>query len=270
MISIICVYNNRNIFKTHFLKSLDNQAVEFELIGLDNTKYQYRSAAEALNYGGGIAKGKYIMFAHQDISLLTEDWLYKAECLLDKIPKIGIAGVAGICKPKYKILRVSTVPEECRVGMVYHGKNKTSWNHDKQFYDPVEVQTIDEQLLIIPKTVFQNLNFDSGTCSNWHLYGVDYSLSVKYFNLGSFVLPLPVWHLSTGSIDKDYFITLKKIFKKHKSYKRIYTSCGFWHTNNFLNILELSMMAIKSQIGRCLGFNNTRLTPYIQKIKSLL
>ena len=40
-------------------------------------------------------KGKYVMFVHQDIDLLTDSWLKSAEDMLDSIPNLGIAGVAG-------------------------------------------------------------------------------------------------------------------------------------------------------------------------------
>jgi len=69
MISVVCVYNNERTFKNVLLKSLENQTVGFELIALDNRGGRYRSAAEALNYGGEQAKGDYIMFVHRDVSL---------------------------------------------------------------------------------------------------------------------------------------------------------------------------------------------------------
>ncbi len=65
--SIVCVYNNVEILNQYLLESLKSQTILYELILLDNSCNKYKSAAEALNYGGERAKGRYIMFVHQDI-----------------------------------------------------------------------------------------------------------------------------------------------------------------------------------------------------------
>ena len=52
MLSIICVYNNRDILEKYLLNSLKVQSIEYELILIDNTSGKFNSAAKALNYGG--------------------------------------------------------------------------------------------------------------------------------------------------------------------------------------------------------------------------
>lgn len=78
MISVVCVYNNEKTLKSVLLESLERQTVEYELITLDNRDGRFKSAAEALNYGGAKAKGDYIMFVHQDMWLGTDSWLEDA------------------------------------------------------------------------------------------------------------------------------------------------------------------------------------------------
>lgn len=271
MISIVCVYDDEKILNDWLLKSLKNQTVEFELIKVDNTQYIFKLAAEALNYGGKKAKGEYIMFMHQDVYLLADDWLEKAEFFLKKISDLGIAGVAGMRKTKSaRMWKVGTIPVESGIGVVYHGRNKEPWRCNKNFEEPAKVQTLDEQLLIVPKNVFENLRFDEKICYNWHLYGVDYSLSVKKLSLKSYVLPLPVWHRSIGSLNREYYITLNRILKKHKNYKKIYTTCGLWYTSNFLNCPKLLITGIRSEIGRWMGRDNVGLRPFLTQIKLLL
>lgn len=51
MVSLICCYNNLQQFQA-MKKSLENQTVEYELIGIDNRANEYKSAALALNVGG--------------------------------------------------------------------------------------------------------------------------------------------------------------------------------------------------------------------------
>ena len=96
MISIVCVYNNEEIFNNYLLKSLKSQTAKHEEILIDNTQGRFKSAAEALNWGGRKAKGKYIMFVHQDVDLSSNTWLENAENILDPIINLGIAGVAGM------------------------------------------------------------------------------------------------------------------------------------------------------------------------------
>ena len=52
MFSVVVVYNSQKTVNKLLLHSLAKQTVEFELISIDNTKGQFKSASEALNYGG--------------------------------------------------------------------------------------------------------------------------------------------------------------------------------------------------------------------------
>ena len=54
----------------YLLKSLNSQTALYELILVDNTQKKFKSASEALNYGGEKATGKYIIFTHQDVDLV--------------------------------------------------------------------------------------------------------------------------------------------------------------------------------------------------------
>ncbi|MCK5160178.1 MAG: hypothetical protein KAQ99_01265 [Candidatus Aureabacteria bacterium] len=84
MISIICVYNNETIMNDYLLKNLKGRTLGFELIKINNTNNTFKSAAEAPNYGGKKAKGKYIMFVHQDVDLCSETWLENTETAFHK------------------------------------------------------------------------------------------------------------------------------------------------------------------------------------------
>ncbi|MCG2725691.1 MAG: glycosyltransferase family protein [Elusimicrobia bacterium] len=269
--SIVCVYNSEKVMNDLLIKGLKTQNCGFELTLVDNTGGKFRSAAEGLNYGGAKATGEYIIFIHQDIYLLSADWLRRAEAFLREIPDLGVAGVAGMTKGKAGgIFRVGTIPLENRACFVCHGPEKDPIECGDTFNGPVEVQTLDEQVLIIPGKVFSSAGFDEKVCSSWHLYGVDYSLSVKKCGLKVYALPIPVWHISKGTLNKDYYATLNKILKKHKDHGIIYTTCGLWHTSSFFNFLDLSLLAARCQIGRWFGRNNYGAAPFIKKIKMLL
>jgi hypothetical protein len=232
MISVVCVYNNLKILDDVFLKSLGSQTAEFELIPVDNTQGRFRSAAEALNDGGKRATGRYILFVHQDVSLAPDTFLEDVEKVMDSLANPGIAGVAGA----YDKLVVTNI---------MHGDPPCSFG-DARVDRPAPVQTVDECLFIIPRTVFSALAFDEKACNDWHLYAVDYSLSIKEKGYEVYVLPSVVRHLSMGVDDSilnvilsigshtgGYYRSLDKVLRKHRPYTGwIYTTCGVWDTRN--------------------------------------
>lgn len=258
MISIVCAYNNEKILNEYLLKSLKNQTVKFELIALDNTGGNFKSAAEALNYGGEKAKGKYIMFVHQDVDLCSITQLEEAEKMLDSIPNLGIAGVAGM-KAKKGVLT-----------LIEHGEPPV-WAGSILIKKPEEVQTLDECLFIIPKSTFKSFQFDEKICDDWHLYAVDYCLSVKRIRYAVYVLPMYVYHLSTGtepknklqivlalgSLPKGYYLTMKKLLRKHKgNYKWIYATGVGWNTSSPLilqRVLHLAKAGMKMPFKKVRG-----------------
>lgn len=229
MISIVCIYNNKELLNNYLLKSLKNQSVEYELILIDNRPQKIKSAAEALNNAAKNAKGKYIMFTHYDITI-SNTWLEETENMLEKIDNLGIAGVAG--KPdegKFKGEVISNIKDG--IPPRYTGI---------QTKNPKEVQTLDEVAVIVPKGIFKKFKFDE-KLGGWHLYVVDYCLNLKKQGLGVLVLPLPLYHRSRPSLKYDYFTILKKLLKKHKNeYNKIYTTCGTWDASIPLK-LQLSI-----------------------------
>ncbi|HTX60822.1 MAG TPA: glycosyltransferase, partial [Methanobacterium sp.] len=216
--SVICVYNDEESLNEYLLNSLNNQSVEYELILLDNRNGKYKSAPEALNQGGSKAKGDYLMFVHQDVDLKSSNWLIEAEDILINLDNWGIAGVAGV--PENGVLKSNIengVPP-----------NKPGQKINK----PSPVQTLDECLIFIPKTIFNKFKFDEKLVG-WHLYSVDYCLNIKKYGFEVFVLPLYIYHRSYMiHYVKEYYDMLKIVLRKYREdYVKINTSCGVWKTN---------------------------------------
>lgn len=250
MFSVVCVYSNIDIFNRFLFPSLNKQNVEYEKIFIDNCNGQFASAASALNYGGRNATSKYIMFVHQDVDLESTTWLADAEKMLDSIPDLGIAGVAGISENGRDL-------REKGRNIIKHGPTKMNWEFGNAIDQPQIVQTLDCCLLIIPNRVFQELQFDETTCGNWHLYGEDYCLSVKLMGLNAYVIPLSIYHGSRGisrvnkvdilfflgALPAEYYNTLKRLIYKYKGkYKYIYTTNGEWNTFQPILIQRINMI----------------------------
>ncbi len=234
MISIIVVYNDSNVLNGILLKSLKRQTREYELLLIDNTNHEFSSAARALNSAAVGARGKYLMFVHQDVELDDPAWLEDAEGILDRIEDLGIAGVVGMGKSgqgfkgKY-------------VGHISDGGTIRSWC--KKRYAPVKVQTLDECLLIIPRKVFLAEQFDETGFDGWHCYGIDYCLRVKKYELSPYVIPKFVYHRSNSTNSKNLFEYQLKLYNKHKNSSRsIYTTCGE------ISIFKLPILYLKSKI----------------------
>lgn len=234
MFSVICVYNNKKALEDYLLKSINTQTARFELIAIDNTDNKFKSAASALNYGAGKATSKYLVFVHQDIVFSSNRWLADAEKILNSLPNLGVAGVAGRNTDRFET--ITNIKDDTN--------KKSSWNF--HIDSPVKVQTVDECLTIIPKSVFDKLQFDKTTCDDWHLYVADYCLSIKKLGLNIFVIPSSLYHVSSGgSFSKKYFDSLRKVLKKHKKdYNLICTPYGRW-SPYYPIVLQRVMVIIK-------------------------
>lgn len=232
MITVICVYNNRKILEDKLLKSLNQQSNEYELILIDNSSGNYKSAAEALNYGAKNATSDYLMFVHQDIDLNYPKCLRDIERMVEDLEDFGVAGVAGYGETDGKHVMYSNIKDG------YPPKD-VGLNLDH----PMEVQTVDECLFIVARSLFNELKFDETTCPDWHLYGAELCLDAKNLGKTVYILPIKIYHASrTASFSKSYYTTLKNVVKKHgREYESINTSCGIWRTGRVglgLNIME--------------------------------
>jgi hypothetical protein len=248
MISVICVYNEELVFHNCLSRSLSAQKHEFEFVPIDNTENQFKSAAEALNWGGTQAVGDYLMFVHQDVDLRSDSWLDSTEALLDSLPELGIAGVAGISERGGPFAKrcsntIHHRPQARYRNVITQGPQMDRWG--TPIREPERVQTVDECLVIIPKSVFKLRQFDEVTCDDWHLYATDYCLSVAAQGFSVYAIPKCIHHqskgyeetsaqgviASLGSHPEEYYRTLEHVLNKHKdSYKWIHTSCGSWNT----------------------------------------
>jgi GT2 family glycosyltransferase len=245
MFSIICIFNNKEVLDNLLLASLKEQTSPYELILLDNTTRKYKSASNALNQGARDAKGDYLMFVHQDVSLVSRYNLKYAEEVLAGLPNLGAAGVAGNGKNGgYSIIHQGTPP---RPVPNYSGMT-----------EPIRTQTLDECLVIIPRSVFKAIQFDERTCDDWHLYSVDYCLSLANLELNVYVIPMYVYHQSIGvettniwqeimhlgPYSEGYYQTLKKLIAKHGSHhKIIYTTIRNWNTYRPLLLQRIMHLA---------------------------
>ena len=211
--SIVTCYNDREILSENLLKSLNRQHnTDFELLTIDNTEKKFSSIPSALNWGGKKAAGDYIMFVHQDIYLCGDNWLDLASNFLNGLPRLGAAGVAGVASNGN-----------------YAGFILDRGRYYGEYFDsPLPVQTLDEQLIIIPRMTFEKYRFDEHF--DFHFYGADYCLSAQRLGLSVYVLPLFVEHnsLAVATLRASNIKNQEKILlKKHSEvFKTIWKTTG--------------------------------------------
>ncbi|HEV2904060.1 MAG TPA: glycosyltransferase family 2 protein, partial [Pyrinomonadaceae bacterium] len=210
MISIVCVYNNAQVLRERLLHSLDQQAVSYELIDVDNRQSRFQSAAAALNWGAAQARGDWLLFAHQDVALLSDEWLARAERLLNELNPVGWCGVAG-----------SDQTGRSR-GMLLDRAHLSG----EPIATPLEIQTLDECVLIHRRAGDRNGYFDEGL-TGWHAYGVEACCAAIREGAKNYVLPLPVWHDSKTTNLAGLEEAHQYVWQKHGgALKRIATTCG--------------------------------------------
>ena len=206
--SVICVYNNRQKLNDF----------PFESFMIDNTANNIKSAARILNETARKARYEYLMFVHQDVTLYSHTWLADAYKDLGTLQHLGSAGVAG-------------KNENGLVASVTHG-NPPFFVGPERLTSPIQVQTLDGCLMIVPLKIFRRISFDEKTIQGWYLYVVDYCLDLVRRGYRNYVLPHQIYHESTGPSDlRLYENTLNNIIQKHRSHTpMIYSTMGEWKT----------------------------------------
>lgn len=216
--TVVCVYNEAATLEKYLTAGLRRQTAPHELRLVDNRGRRFTSAAAALNHGAEGATGDYLVFVHQDVELLGPTFFESAAVHLETLPNLGVAGIVGATTRR----GVTTLRGRCLQG------DANPDGFTAGYHAPQRVQTIDEQLMIVPRAWFRQLSFDSLACPAWDLYGVEFALSCAKHGRDVVVLPLPVRHASWGKLRRSYFESLVTVQNKHRDVAILPTTCGTW------------------------------------------
>jgi hypothetical protein len=210
VISVVCVFNDAEHLERRLLNSLRRQTAQHEVVTIDNRNNRFSNAASALNSGSAQATGDWVLFAHQDVELLSSDWLRKAENTLQSLSDVGWVGVAG---------RTS---DGAHRGFLRNGAALQGLPFERA----VEVQTLDELLLIHKRESAETHYFDEAV-PGWHGYGVEACCSAIRKGLKNYVLSLAVWHDSPLTNINGLSDSHEYVWQKHgRAMGKIHTTCG--------------------------------------------
>ncbi|MBK5263205.1 MAG: hypothetical protein JJE17_11665 [Peptostreptococcaceae bacterium] len=258
MISMICVYNNQELLDSCLLSTLKGQSYPHEVILMDNSDGKYPSAAVALNQGAKKALGDILIFCHQDMKLESFDTLGQVAIYFERLGDNIIVGPAG---------KAREYPDSTITNMK-HGVVKSYFAGRYSYKDYHESDTLDECLFAVKKKVYEKIQLDESVCNGWHLYAVDYCLTLhSALQTDVFIIDIPAYHYSdASSMNQTYYSTLVKVCKKHKrQYETIYTTMGNLKTEDAF--VSLYIQKIKSIIKK-LYFSLTGKSLIIHKLDS--
>lgn len=190
MITVVCGIANQKVFNHCLGASLKRQNIKHKFIA-ENVKLK---PAKAHNIVVSQLNTKYVAFIHQDVIMMENTWLKRAEQFCDKLyPKLGIAGVSGISwngmLTGYIMLHMANPKKQT---VYYYGKPFHAHLHGQPFKNPQLSMTLDGVVQIIPTNVFKKIRYDENLFQE---LSVDYCLQCKWkLNLNAYTLPLKTWH----------------------------------------------------------------------------
>lgn len=220
MISIIISSCNQDYFSELEWNISNTIGIEYEIIKIHNPGKM--SICEAYNLGVAKAKYNILCFVHEDVAFITKNWGGKVLDIFNSSPWVGLLGAAGNV---YKSLTPSH--------WSFPNADKNSFyvnviQGDLQTVEPItfyanptnadlqQVAAIDGFWFCAPKDVILEFPFDYKTCTGFHGYDVDISLSVQKKYKVAVTFDILIQHFSTGNFNQDWIDSILKVHKKWK------------------------------------------------------
>lgn len=170
-----------------------------EIIGIHDA----RSLAEGYNRGISRSQGDVLIFSHDDVEILTEDFADKVKLHLQRFDLIGIAGTSLLVSGKFAaagdpyvyVLVATPESPECW-GLAFIG--------GKSLVVP-DIQALDGVFFACTRRVVNELKFDEQTFDHFHLYDLDFSYRAYLAGYKLAVCrDVLIIHASTGQFDSKW------------------------------------------------------------------
>lgn len=219
--SVVACISDINVYDSCLLNSIKRARGnhQIEIIPIYNMSNVY-SASSALNIGIDVSKSDFVIFAHQDVSLLG-DWFTILENVISSIDgDWGVIGSAGIAL-KYGRTDIgrwggSIDVRTVAVGSVWDNENNLN---DPPYWDGLKelskVHCVDECLLVLNKR--SGLRFDN-SFNGFHFYGADICLQARAAAYPVYAADLPIihhgQHSSSFAGDRRYWRYLRLLHNK--------------------------------------------------------
>lgn len=183
-ISVVVCVSNRAIAEEYLLSSLRNSPdPRVETIVLDNVgNHAYGSIAEAYNAAAATARGRWLVFAHQDLRLCEARWADRLLNAARDVP-FAIAGPSGIAGGRLHYLDEEVLKTDPELG----------------FDRPLPAEMLDEALFVVPREQWARAPFPESLGLGFHLCAAEYSLRMRAEGRPVLLVPLRVAHYNLAA-----------------------------------------------------------------------
>lgn len=176
----------------------------------NDTKYEFliydnrtncKPIAAVYNLCARQATGDNLLFIHEDVLFITQNWGKAIEQKLAE-PDCGVIGFAGsIVKPSvYSGWAINTKYSKTHYWGIYNGRKKFIGRNISKTEKFSEVVTLDGLGLFVKKDVHNKFPFDEKILTGFHCYDVDYTLEIaKHYK--NYCCTIDVLHFSNGTFD---------------------------------------------------------------------
>jgi hypothetical protein len=217
MISVIICSVNPELLSQLSNNIKNTIGTPYELIATDN-----RGSAKGICqvYNEAVTKAQYdiLCFIHEDIIIKTNDWGKKLIELF-KDPQLGLVGVAGssyrpLTPAKWGGFGGKTTYEN----FIQSFKNGDKPNH--HYYSNPKNETlsdvtcVDGVWLTTTKKIASEIKFDQDTFKGFHLYDMDFCMSIIQKYRVAVTYEILINHLSDGSYGNSWMDDNLKFFTK--------------------------------------------------------
>ncbi|MDP9173691.1 MAG: glycosyltransferase family protein [Planctomycetota bacterium] len=210
MISIlICSINPARFdaVRKMYAAALGNEP--FELIGIHDAK----SLAEGYMRALQVARGEIIIFSHDDIEILNDQFPQRIFSHLSGCDMFGVAGTDLLVGPNW----MSAGPPHL-LGQVAHTQPDGSLVASL-FSAPrplvLNVQALDGLFIAAKRAVVNHVSFDPVTFDGFHLYDLDFSYSAfrSGIKLG-IAMDINILHASVGNYNQVWAVYAERFLRK--------------------------------------------------------
>jgi len=190
--------------RAHYAKLLADHKHEIIVI------HDAKSLCEGYNRGFAQSSGDIIIFSHDDIEILSDDFAPRLLAHMAKFDVLGVVGTTKLCGATW-----GDAGQPYIHGFVLH----PAWGSFQfELFGPPSsrVQAIDGLFMVARRNVVQAIAFDEKIFDGFHLYDLDFSYRAF---LAGFKIAVPwdilIYHSSKGSYDPVWKRYAEKFFAKH-------------------------------------------------------
>ena len=212
-VSIVCVFNDPEVLADCLSRSVTQllpTAPLTELITVDNTRHEYRSAGSALGHGVAQATHDYISFVHQDVVLHSLVAMEEAAGRMADDPALGMLGCSGIDAQ-------GTMSGRMRDRAVLIGRSAPT---------PTPVDSLDEVQFMLRAEDVRASPISEDPALAWHAYAVEYGLRLRAGGRVVAAVDIPLTHNSlTINLDR-LDVAHAAVARRYPSALPVRTTCG--------------------------------------------